>query len=306
VGIIVRNTVGDVVGEVVVVTPKTLREWPLPDPGAGKEDRGALLVLGGSTRTPGAVRLSGEAGLGVGAGKLVLATAASATDALGVLVPEAMTCPLPVTAAGDLAVDEVLDVVQDELEGAGCVLLGPGLRDPDHAVALMERLVPRLDGAVVLDAVASAFLAEHPEGLPRAVTRRVLTVNPDELAHTAGCPVERVEDEPEVVAGEVARDCAAVVLCGGSTKHVVAPDGRVWSVEGGGPGLGVSGSGDVQAGLVAGLLARGADAEQAAVWAAYVHARSGERLAATSAAVGYLARDLPGQAPHVLAELRDH
>ena len=67
---------------------------------------------------------------------------------------------------------------------------------------------------------------------------------------------------------------SSVVLLGGTEKHVVSPGGDAWTYAGGGPGLGVSGSGDVQAGLVAGLLARGAEPEQAATWGAFVHARA--------------------------------
>ena len=83
----------------------------------------------------------------------------------------------------------------------------------------------------------------------------------------------------------------------------MTPAGQSWVVEGGGPGLGVSGSGDVQAGIIAGLLSRGAEPAQAAVWGAYLHARTGERLAATVGQVGYLARELPPQVPAVLGEL---
>ena len=93
------------------------------------------------------------------------------------------------------------------------------------------------------------------------------------------------------------------MLCGGTSKHIAAPDGRTWVVEGGGPGLGVSGSGDTQAGIVGGLLARGADPCQAAVWAAYVHGRIGERLAVEVGTVGYLAREVPPHVPAVLTEL---
>jgi NAD(P)H-hydrate repair Nnr-like enzyme with NAD(P)H-hydrate dehydratase domain len=75
-------------------------------------------------------------------------------------------------------------------------------------------------------------------------------------------------------------------------------------VEGGGPGLGVSGSGDVQAGIVAGLFTRCSDTAQAAVWGASVHSRIGERLSAAVGTVGYLARELPAQVPRVLAELQ--
>jgi ADP-dependent NAD(P)H-hydrate dehydratase len=65
----------------------------------------------------------------------------------------------------------------------------------------------------------------------------------------------------------------------------------------------VSGSGDVQAGIVAGLLARRAPAEQAAVWAAYLHGRTGERLSSDVGAVGLLARELLDQVPRVLVEI---
>jgi NAD(P)H-hydrate repair Nnr-like enzyme with NAD(P)H-hydrate dehydratase domain len=94
-----------------------------------------------------------------------------------------------------------------------------------------------------------------------------------------------------------------VVLYGGTDKYVASPDGPAWQISGGGPGLGVSGSGDVQAGVVAGLLARGAEPEQAAVWGGFVHATLGERLTTRVGRLGYLARELPGVVPEVLAEL---
>jgi ADP-dependent NAD(P)H-hydrate dehydratase len=286
----------------VVVTPAVLRDWPLPQPGAGKESRGQLLVLGGSRSTPGAVLLAGEAALRAGAGKLVLATVEDVTAPLAVAVPEAAVVALP-RGSGDDIDRAAADLLQGRLESADVVVAGPGLADPGAAVALVAALAPRLDSTLVLDALGSAYLTEHPEGLHHLDGRAVLTVNPGELAHTAHCDVDEVEEDPSAAAARVAERSRVVVLCGGTTKHVVAPDGRRWVVEGGGPGLGVSGSGDTQAGIVGGFLARGADPVQAAVWAAYVHARVGERLAAEVGTLGYLARELPPQVPAVLTEL---
>ncbi len=291
--------------EVVTVTPSTLRDWPLPAPGADKEERGAFVVLGGTVRTPGAIRLAGEAALRAGAGKLVLATTAATAAALAVQVPEAMVWGLDADDSGDVDPGAAAERIGEEITGAAAVLLGPGLGDPGDAARLVERTLPLVDGPLVLDALASAYLTEHPDGLKDFDAPCVLTVNPDELAHTAGCDVSDVEDDPVTVAGQVAERNGVVVLCGGTDKHVVAPDGRVWKVEGGGPGLGVSGSGDVQAGVVAGLLARGADAAQAAVWGGYLHARAGERCASEVAVVGFLARELLPQLPQVLTELRE-
>jgi NAD(P)H-hydrate repair Nnr-like enzyme with NAD(P)H-hydrate dehydratase domain len=84
---------------------------------------------------------------------------------------------------------------------------------------------------------------------------------------------------------------------------VASPSGRLWRDESGGAGLGVSGSGDVRAGVTAGLLARGAEPDQAAVWAAHLHGRAGERLAASVGKLGFLARELPAEIPRVQAEI---
>ena len=67
-------------------------------------------------------------------------------------------------------------------------------------------------------------------------------------------------------------------------------------------GLGTSGSGDVLAGAIAGLLARGADLAQAACWATFLHAVAGDRLAARVGRLGFLARELVDQLPIVLTE----
>ena len=77
-----------------------------------------------------------------------------------------------------------------------------------------------------------------------------------------------------------------------------------WLVPFGHPGLGTSGSGDVLAGAVAGLLARGTERAQAACWATYLHAAAGDRLAPVVGRIGFLARELVDTLPHVLTELQ--
>jgi ADP-dependent NAD(P)H-hydrate dehydratase len=101
---------------------------------------------------------------------------------------------------------------------------------------------------------------------------------------------------------ELAGKSRAVVLCGGSEKIVANSAGDIWRVTAGNPGLGVSGSGDVQAGIVTGLLARGAEPEQAAVWGAWLHGRCGEVLGESVGPVGYLARELAAAVPRLMAE----
>nr|WP_246304986.1 NAD(P)H-hydrate dehydratase [Nocardioides thalensis] len=274
----------------------------MPPPGEDKNDSGRVVVVGGSTRSPGAVRLAGESALRAGAGKVALATVEEVLAGLAPLVPEAALVPLATGADGSIDVDEAPRIIEHAGD-ADVLLAGSGLVDPDHAVDLLDRVLPRTGATVVLDALGSAFLARRPDGLHHLDGRVVLTVNPRELAHVAGADRDEVAEDPVGTAARVASSSRVVVLCGGTVKHVVAPDGEAWVVEGGGPGLATSGSGDVQAGIVAGVLARGAAPLVAALWAGHLHARCGERLAASVGPVGYLARELPAQVPAVLAEL---
>lgn len=285
-----------------VVTPALLRGWPLPDAGGDKHASGRLVLLGGSDRSPGAARLAAESALRVGTGKVTVATTGRAAAATAATVPEAAVVALATNAEGRIA-PAAAGRVLEETATAGALLAGPGFVDPGDAVALLRAILPDCRIPLVLDALGSAYLTEHPEGLHHLEDRAVLTVNPTELAHTAGADEDEVARDPAGVAARVARRSRVVVLCGGTAKHVVTPGGRSWVVEGGGPGLGASGSGDVQAGLVAGLVARGAEPAQAAVWAGWLHARCGERLASSVGPLGYLARELAAQVPAVLAEL---
>ena len=288
--------------EPVAVTGRTLREWPLPDPGSDKESRGRILVVGGSAQTPGAVLLAGEAALRAGGGKLQIATARSAAGTVAVAAPESKVIPLAETDDGVVSPTAGEPVVVAAAD-AGVVLLGPGLVEVETVVALLSSVVPRLETSVVIDALASAYVTENPDGIGHLAGRCVITVNPKELSRILDQDEDQVTRDPLVTALEVARRTGAVVLCGGSDKTVVTPEGECWLVEVGGPGLGVSGSGDVQSGLVAGLVARGAGPAQAAVWGAFLHGRAGERLADSVGKFGFLARELPPEVPHILSEL---
>lgn len=283
-----------------LVDAALLRDWPLPDLGSDKEDRGRLVVVAGSRETPGAGLLAAEGAFRVGAGKIHLATTTSCATALAVAAPELMVSGLPEGDSGSLdpeGSDELVDCVD------GCtVLLGPGFTDPDPSDALVRRLVPRLGATVVLDALATAYVTDNHEEVASLDATVVLTVNPDELAHCLGVPGDEASQDLESHTSRLAARTRAVVVCGGPVK-VIAHRDDVWRVEAGNPGLGTAGSGDVQAGIVAGLVSRGAEPVQAAVWGAWLHATAGDRLAERVGPVGYLARELPGELPGLLAEL---
>ena len=283
-----------------VVSTLLLRSWapPEPDDDGDKHARGTVAVVGGTTSTPGAVLLAGLGALRAGAGRLQVLTVDTTSVALAVALPEAMVLGLPADDDGSLSPDAADRVVQG-VSGAGTVVLGPGLSGKDGVRALLERVLPGLDEAatVVLDAAALTALAGAPELLAPVADRTVLTPNSGELAAL----LEGRELGEREGSHAVAERYGAVVS---SRGWVVCPDGRSWREEAGGIGLGTSGSGDVLAGLVGGMLARGADPAQAAVWGQYLHCAAGDRLTARLGRMGFLARELLDEVPAVLSTLR--
>ena len=286
----------------VQVTPSFLRALPLPEIASDKDSRGVVLVVAGGTTTPGAVILAAESALRAGAGKLQVMTSEATSGVVGQSLPEARVLGLAAVKSGDPDASMAGEIL-DNASQAAAVLLGPGWVDPDNASALGAGVVPALQVPFVLDALATAYVTDDPEALRVHEGRAVLTMNPAELGRTLHLPEDDVLRRPGQAAVELARRSACVVLCGSDDKFVATPDGKVHVVTVGNPGLGVSGSGDVQAGLVAGLLARGCDTLTAAVWGAYLHGAAGDRLAGEQGPVGFLARELPSTVPALLAEL---
>ena len=237
----------------------------------------------------------------MGAGKVQVATTSATAALLAVAVPECFVVGLD-DDGGELAVSSagrLLELAQH----ADAVLAGPGMGDPAAACALLEAVVPPLASALVLDAVGTAFITTHPDGLRHLADRALLTPNTIELAESLDEDPQRVEDDLLGATRRTATRTGATVLSGGETSYVCQPSGTAWRLDVGAPGAAVAGSGDVKAGAVAGLLARGLSPDRAAAWGAYVHGRAAERLTAQVGRTGFLARELARGLPAAVAEV---
>jgi ADP-dependent NAD(P)H-hydrate dehydratase len=290
------------------VTPSLLRTWQLPGPGSGKYERGAVLVIGGARKTPGAVRLAGTAALRAGAGRLTLAVAESAAVPLAVAFPEAGVIGLPETAAGSVR-STGIEALETELDAADAILIGPGLDDPDETTGLLRDLLHRMSPAegpaIVIDAYALGILPRLDQGVRRRARHLILTPNPTE----SGILLGRDLTDPRADTADIAETYRAVVSCQGIIAQPAEPDpvetatSRCWEITTGSGGLGTSGSGDVLAGAIAGIRARGATDAQSACWATHLHAAAGDRLASRRGSPGYLARELADELPALMMEL---
>ena len=285
-----------------VITPAVLREWPLPGVEGGKESRGRAVVVGGSVQNPGALILAAEASLRAGAGKSQVVAPDPVAVPIGVAMPEALVQGGPVAGSGDLA-PGASGFVAELCPEAEAVLIGPGLLDPAGAADLVAACVPHVSTVLVLDALGLAWVTPDPSRVRDFAGRCVLSPNLAELALVLGEDADAVEADQAGATLRLAAATGAVVTSGGTTTWIATPEGALWRAEDGGPGLGVSGSGDVKAGIVLGLCARGADPAQAAVWGAYLHGAIGGRLASRYGPYGYLSRELPAEIPQALLEV---
>jgi len=267
------------------VTPKLLRDWPLPAVGDSKYSRGQVVIVGGAASSPGAALLAGVASLRIGAGRLALAVDRSVATAVAVALPECAVIPL----------SDSLHPARDELAAADAVLLGPGLDDADRTLGFVADLVASTEATVVLDAFALGVLPRSD--VETLQGRLILTPNKVEAALLLDADEDDLDLHRDVP--RIAERFGATVTCYG----IVSDGNRVLQVDAGGAGLGTSGSGDVLAGAITGLAARGADPLQAAVYGTWAHAASGDRLEASIGPLGFLARELADELPRTLCTL---
>jgi ADP-dependent NAD(P)H-hydrate dehydratase len=290
-------------GEATQVDEALLQGMPLPRhvDGEDKNQRGRVAVVGGSAEIPGAVLLAGTAALRAGAGKLVVATARSVAAPLAIALPEARVIGLAETVAGGLALEaaEVLAVPCGQVDA---LVLGPGMVDAEAVAVLTAGLLRRIEGVCfVLDAASLYGLAGCREALRGHAGRVVLTPHAGEMAGLLGVSQAAVQADPLGAARQAAADLQVVVAMKGGRTFIVTPQGKAWCCDRGHVGLATSGSGDTLAGIIGGLLARGAVPAEAAIWGVFLHGEAGVRLAQRQGRVGFLARELSGEIPHIMA-----
>ena len=274
-----------------------LKSHPLPPIVDGdKETKGRILVIAGSREVPGAALLTATAAMRAGAGKLKIATTESVAPQLGMAMPEAMVIGLQEDDDGAFT-GSAVNGICEETPKVDAVVAGPGMSPGEICGKIAEALL-QSDARLALDAALLHSLEPLPPHEHSSLP--ALLPHAGELASLLDCDEEQVEREPIRCGLRAAELYRSVVLVKGVASHVVTPDGEAWTYDGGAPGLGVSGSGDVLAGIVGGLLARGAEPLTALLWSVWLHGEAGAQLAKKVGPIGFLARQIADEIPALL------
>lgn len=243
-----------------------------------KGDFGKLLLVGGAVGYTGAPYLAARAAVRAGCGLVYLGVPRSIWAVEAAKCASAMPFPLP--DDGEKLSAEALAPIREKLRGCDVLSLGPGLGRSADVTRLVGALLRETAQPVVLDADGLNALSEDIGALSARRGRvTILTPHDGELARLLGVsPDELYAQDRAAVARDFAAEYGCVLVRKGHRTLVALPDGRVLENSCGGSALSKGGSGDVLTGVIASLLAQGADAARAAACGVWLHGRAGDIL----------------------------
>lgn len=260
---------------------------PRPGPTSHKYSRGHALVVGGGLTRSGAARLGAVSALRAGAGAVTCVVPKSAA----LVYAGHLTAVMLLTADNRPEFEAIL---ADERRNAVLVGPGNGVEQRTREFALAALAAGR---AVVLDADAITVFGDDPEALSsRIAAPCIMTPHTGEFRRLFSVSGDKLQD-----ARAAAQQSGAVIVLKGADTVIAAPDGRAAINDNAPPDLATAGSGDVLAGIAAGLLAQGMAPFEAACASVWLHGAAG-RIAGP----GLIADDLPGVLPEAIRELGQH
>lgn len=263
------------------------RCFPLRAADSHKGTYGTLLSVCGSYGMAGAAILAARAAERCGTGLVVAALPESIYPIAASRLPEVVFTPLKnVTCADDM------NLLNRHLQKSTAVLIGCGLGDTAKTLELVEALLNTADRPIVLDADGINAAARHISILETAHPPLILTPHPKELARLLRCSVEQIQADRQTAAQTAASRFNAVVVLKGHRTVIADPNGTIAINETGNPGMAVAGSGDVLAGMIAGLAAQGFSLWDASCCGVYLHGAAGDLAAGRLSQHAMLPTDL--------------
>lgn len=269
---------------------------PAPTPDAHKGSMGTVLVVAGSATMTGAAILAARAACRTGIGLVYLGVPAGQRAWVAMALPEAIVLPLPESEGG--IGPECVNTLLPHLRRAKALLVGPGLGHTPRVTELVALLLETFAGPVVLDADA---LPRNLNPLAPRQGEVIMTPHAGEMGRIFSRNAEEIQGNRLHHALESARQLRAIMVFKGARTIIARPDGPFAINTTGTPMLATAGSGDVLAGLIVGLLARGLAGFEAACTAVYLHGLAAE-AAKEAGMVSLVASDITERIPRLLGQ----
>jgi NAD(P)H-hydrate epimerase len=262
-----------------------------------KGSYGHCAIVAGSAGKSGAAILAARGAIRGGAGLVTVVTDRETAAIVDAITLESMTLHVALESG---SLQPILDFVSTK----DAVIVGPGLPDDEASYAAIRALVARIEIPCVLDATAvNAFQGRAIE-MNRGGRPQLLTPHPGELARLLGTTTAAIQDDRVAAARNAARATGCVVVLKGHQTLVANPDGIVTVNPTGNPGMATGGMGDVLAGAIGALLARGLDPFEAARAGVFLHGLAGDLARDAKSDTGLAANDVAEMLPLAVEELR--
>ena len=215
--------------------------------------------------------------------------------------------PVPADAEGGFSIDAA-PLIKGALEGCDALLLGCGFGSSPALVELIKELLvqpPQPAVPVVIDADGLNNLARIDGWWKSINSQMVFTPHPGEMSTLTGVPTAHIQERREDAALEAAQRWNQTVVLKGAYTVIATPDAGCFISPFANPALASGGTGDVLAGMIAGLIAQGLPPADAACCGVYIHGAAGEVLRKTMGDAGVLATDLLPLLPETMQTIRN-
>ncbi len=279
----------------------TLPQRPL---NSNKGTFGRVLISAGSVNYIGATYLACSGAMRVGAGLVTLATAGSLQPVIAAKLAETTYLPLPESRPG------IISVAGAEVIHQGCgqynaLLVGCGLGQNPATVEFLSSLFVKKDlPPLIIDADALNILTRLPDWWRKIPDDAILTPHPGEMARLTGLTIDAIQADRTGVALKYAAKWQKTIVLKGAFTVIAAADGKCRISPFANPGLASAGTGDVLAGVIAGLKAQGLKSFDAASLGVYLHGAAGDKIKDEMGDTGMIASDLLPALPLVIKQLK--
>jgi ADP-dependent NAD(P)H-hydrate dehydratase / NAD(P)H-hydrate epimerase len=269
---------------------------------ANKGTFGKVMAVAGSQSYVGAASLAVSGAYRAGAGLVCAAVPRSIQPMVAARVAECIY--LPLDEHDGALTPEAAASVRQSLEGYAVLLAGCGVgaAAADAMRALLLELDSDLRG-VVIDADGLNALATTADWSARLPKNAVMTPHPGEMSRLTGMSVADIQGARLETARRYAAEWGVTLVLKGANTVIAAADGRTWLSPFANPALASAGTGDVLAGVIAGLLAQGLESPEAAACGVYLHGMAGDAVRADLGPAGLMASDLLPEIPRAIKAL---